>query len=587
MQGAVFWEQVVSFSYMHDIHLGEMILTVYFPPTTKSTLKVNCARPSLFFQLSNLRSYCYTKIMSNHFSRVYAAQTVGLAAHIINVETDIVKNTLHAFSIVGLPDKAVEEARDRVSAAIKNIGFSSPKSSQQKTVVSLAPADIRKEGPAFDVAMAVGFLLADEQITFDPEKKMFLGELALDGALRPLKGVLPLVREALRQKFTDVFVPKGNAAEAALVEGITVYGAATLRDIVEHIDDTDPVKKDGKRKNVARVLLSPEPHHEIVSGVSRAATDMADVRGQESAKRGLEIAAAGGHNVCMYGPPGTGKTMLARAFAGLLPPLSLDEALEITAIHSVAGTLGDVLQVSAPFRAPHHTASHTSIIGGGTVPKPGEVTLAHRGVLFMDEFPEFDKRVIEALRQPLEDNIITVSRVKGTETFPANVILIAAMNPCPCGNFGSAKRCTCTQTQLLGYRKKLSGPIMDRIDIWLHVDAVNHAALDTSAPRGEGSDAVRERVARARDVQRTRFADARHIGTNSDMRARDVDERAAMSEKARETLVDSARALGLSARAYHKTIKVARTIADMANSETVEESHILEALRYRPQVWEV
>ena len=525
--------------------------------------------------------------MASHFSRVYAAQTVGLSASVITVETDIVKNTLHAFSIVGLPDKAVEEARDRVSAAIKNIGFSSPKSSQQKTVVSLAPADIRKEGPAFDVAMAVGFLTADEQIAFNPEGTLFLGELALDGALRPLKGVLPLVREAARQGFTHVFVPQENAAEAALIDGIAVYGARTLLDIIEHIDDTDPAKKDGKRKNTPRALITEEPHRTVVPTVSRATTDMSDIRGQESAKRGLEIAAAGGHNVCMYGPPGTGKTMLARAFAGLLPPLSLDEALEITAIHSVAGTLEDVLQVSAPFRAPHHTASHTSIIGGGTIPKPGELTLAHRGVLFMDEFPEFDKRVIEALRQPLEDNVVTVSRVKGTETFPANVILVAAMNPCPCGNFGSAKRCTCTQSQLLSYRKKLSGPIMDRIDIWLHVDAVDHASLDTAAPRGEGSDSVRERVARARDAQRARFVGARDITKNSDMRARDIDELVQISERAKELLVDSARALGLSARAYHKTLKVAQTVADMAGEDTVGESHILEALRYRPQVWEI
>ncbi|NTV44331.1 MAG: YifB family Mg chelatase-like AAA ATPase [Candidatus Yonathbacteria bacterium] len=525
--------------------------------------------------------------MSSHFSRVYAAQTVGLSASIISVETDIVKNTLHAFSIVGLPDKAVEEARDRVSAAIKNIGFSSPKSSQQKTIISLAPADIRKEGPLFDVAIAVGFLLADEQISFDLEKKLFLGELALDGGLRSLKGILPLVREAKKHGFTDIFVPRANAAEAALIDDIAVYGADTLLDIVHHIDDTEPAKKEGKRRNTARVLLTQEPYHTITSHVSSSMTDMADVRGQESAKRGLEIAAAGGHNVCMYGPPGTGKTMLARAFAGLLPPLDLEEALEITAIHSIAGTLDDVLRVSAPFRAPHHTASHISIIGGGAVPRPGEITLAHRGVLFMDEFPEFDKRVIEALRQPLEDNIVTVSRAKGTETFPANVILVAAMNPCPCGNFGSAKRCVCTQSQLLNYRKKLSGPIMDRIDIWLHVDAVDHGALSSDAPRGEGSDTVRERVARARELQRARFTGVRHIGKNSDMRARDIDEHARISDGAKELLIDSARALGLSARAYHKTIKVARTIADMAGEDTIEESHILEALRYRPQVWEI
>ena len=525
--------------------------------------------------------------MSHHFSRVYAAQTVGLGARIINVETDIVKNTLHAFSIVGLPDKAVEEARDRVGAAIKNIGFSSPKSSQQKTVISLSPADIRKEGPAFDVAIAVGFLLADEQILCEPKGILFLGELALDGTLCPIKGVLALVREAKREGFTKIFLPKHNAPEASLIDGISIFGAVTLLEIINHIDETEPPKKEKTRRNIARTLLTPEPHRSIETTSVKTRVDMSDIRGQESAKRGLEIAAAGGHNVCMYGPPGTGKTMLARAFAGILPPLDIEEALEITAIHSIAGTLEGIVQVSAPFRAPHHTASHTSIIGGGAMPKPGEITLAHRGVLFLDEFPEFDKRVIEALRQPLEDNVVTVSRVKGTETFPANVILVAAMNPCPCGHFGSARRCTCTQSQLLGYRKKISGPIMDRIDIWLHVDAVDHASLGDTAPRGEGSDTTEKRVAEARALQHERFADLPETSKNSDMRARDIDERSHVSEQARETLVTSARTLGLSARAYHKTIKVARTIADLTGSETIEEAHILEALRYRPQMWEM
>ncbi len=522
--------------------------------------------------------------MSTHFSRVYAAQTVGLSATIVNVETDIVKNTLYAFSVVGLPDKAVEEARDRVGAAIKNIDFSSPKSSQQKTVVSLAPADIRKEGPLFDVAIALGYLLADEQIIFHPEKTLFLGELALDGTLRPQKGILALVREARKRGFESVFVPLENAEEAALIDGIAIYPAHTLLDIINHIDETPLEKKDKKRRE--KVLLQPQPPTPIVISHTKSHVDFSDVRGQESAKRGLEIAAAGGHNVCMYGPPGTGKTMLARAFTGILPALSPEDALEVTAIHSIAGALEEVLQTTAPFRAPHHTASHTAIIGGGSVPKPGEITLAHRGVLFLDEFPEFDKRVIETLRQPLEDSIVTVSRVRGTETFPANIILVAAMNPCPCGNFGSSKHCTCTQSQLLSYRKKLSGPIMDRIDMWLSVDAINHEKLAAEAPRGEGSETLRSRVEGAREKSASRLRDT-PARTNADMSARMIDAHAHLGEAARNTLTQSAKSLGLSARGYHKTTKVARTIADLDNSDTIEERHVLEALRYRPQVWEM
>ena len=510
------------------------------------------------------------------FAKVYGAQVQMLSAHIISVEIDLSRG-LYAFTVVGLPDKAVEESRDRVSAAIKNSGFDPPKSRNQKIVISLAPADMKKEGPNFDVAIALAYLLAEDDIRFNPEKKLFIGELSLDGDIRPIIGILPLVMKAREKGFEEVFVPFANAEEASLVSGIAIYGAHTLKEIIQHINEKE-------NDVLEKALLTPvdqktyEPQH------TETKIDFRDIRGQESAKRGLVIAAAGGHNIALWGPPGTGKTLLAKAFAGILPPLTFEEMLEVTSIHSVAGTLRETLIASPPFRSPHHTSSYVSLIGGGTIPKPGEITLAHRGVLFLDEFPEFEKRVIESLRQPLEDRVVSVSRAKGAAHFPADIIVVAALNPCPCGNWGSNDRiCSCTPQALARYARKLSGPIVDRIDMWIEVSSLDHATLSTQST-GETSAALRNITISAREKAAHRFRKT-SLKKNTDMSVKEIDIFVPLSEETRELLNTSATKLHLSARAYHRVIKLARTIADIENSETVETPHILEALQYRPRVF--
>ena len=502
------------------------------------------------------------------FAKVWSAQPNLLGAHLIAVEVDL-SNGLHSFAIVGLPDKSVDESRDRVAAAVKNAGFKSPKQKNQKVVVSLAPAELKKEGPSFDLAIALSYLLASEEIEFDPSDKLFVGELSLDGLLRPIRGVLPIAREAQKQGFKEIFVPKENAEEAALIEGIDVYPVSDLREVLEHLDQKSKEK------------ITRQPKTKMKLAAVEDGNDLSDVKGAESGKRGLEIAASGGHNIAMYGPPGTGKTMLARALASILPPLDFEEALEVTSIHSVAGLLRQPLITRAPFRAPHHTSSYVSLVGGGTTPKPGEVTLAHRGVLFMDEFPEFSRDVIEALRQPLEDREVSIARAKATAIFPANFILVAAMNPCPCGNFGSSKQCNCPPGMLARYQRKLSGPIIDRIDLWLNVEAVEHEKL-SARTKGETSAAVAKRVAKARQHQRKRFAKAK-ISTNSAMRPRDLEKYVKLSDNVTKLLNSSAGKLGLSARSYHRVIKLARTIADLDDQENISEKHLLEALSYRPK----
>lgn len=515
-------------------------------------------------------------------ARVHSAQVSGLRADIITVEVDLAKG-LHAFTIVGLPDKAVEEARERINAAIKNSGFKSPQKGNRRITVALAPADLKKEGSSFDLAIALGYLLAAEDIKFDHRGKIFLGELGLDGELRPIRGALLLASKARSAGFTEIYLPSANAKEAALVRDITVYGAPSLKALVEHLTELPP-KEAGLKTE--RRKLSPSPATEIKTKVSTQAIDFSDVKGQPTAKRGLEIAAAGGHNVAMYGPPGTGKTMLARGFAGILPDLSDDEIIEITGIHSAAGTLDGDLLPEPPFRSPHHTSSYVSIVGGGAVPKPGEITLAHRGVLFLDEFPEFDKSVLEALRQPLEDKVITIARAKGTMHFPASFILIAAMNPCPCGNQGLREReCICSQSALYRYRRRLSGPIMDRIDIWLNVAQVDPRKLSDRGRVEESSLAVRQRVRAARNRQRERFARAGlKLSANAEMGVRAIQAFAPLTETSTKLLNESASKLDLSARAYHRIIKLARTIADLAGAENITDDHLLEALQYRPKI---
>jgi len=515
------------------------------------------------------------------FAKVYSAQVNLLKGAIVTVEVDLSKG-LHTFSIVGLPDKAVDESKDRVSGAIKNSGFKSPKAKNQKIVVSLSPADLKKEGSFFDLAIAIAYLKAAGEIKFNSEKRIFLGELGLDGTLRSIRGALPLAEEAKRRGFEEIYLPKENAAEAALVEGVKIFGASTLKEVIEHIDDD---KKGQSLENSKRTVLKLQPKTKIIYKRSVKIGDFSDIRGQEGAKRGLEIAAAGGHNIAMYGPPGTGKTMLARVFSGLLPDLSNEEVLEITGIHSVSGNIRGELVCFPPFRSPHHTSSHVSIIGGGTYPKPGEATLAHRGVLFLDEFPEFEKRVIESLRQPLEDNIVSIARAKGSATFPSNFILVAAMNPCPCGNLGNRKKsCICKPSDLDRYKRKLSGPIMDRIDLWVSVGNVDYKKLGGEG-YGEKSEKIKERVTRARENQKKRFKKfGRAISTNSEMNVRDLSSMVKLAKEVREVLDDSAERLALSARAYHRVIKIARTIADLENSEDVKTNHILEAIQYRPKV---
>jgi len=504
-------------------------------------------------------------------ARVFSCAVIGLEGEIVDVEVDIVGG-LPAMIIVGLPDMAVQESRERVHSAIQNSGLSYPR---RRLRVNLAPASVRKEGPSYDLPIALGVLACTQQVPADAlEHALVAGELSLDGSVRHVRGILPAAATARDKGFQRIYVPAADAAEAALIPGLEVIPVTNLAQLAAHLNKEQ--------------LIATQPPTLVTPNDPWALTDFKEVKGQEHVKRALEVAAAGGHNVLMTGAPGAGKTLLARALPAILPTMTVEEALDVTRIYSVADLLPaeTPLIQSRPFRAPHHTISHAGLVGGGNWPRPGEVSLAHRGVLFLDELPEFGKHVLEVLRQPLEDKTVTISRARGSLTFPANFQMVAAMNPCPCGYYGDPqKACTCGMAAINQYQKRISGPLLDRIDIHVSVPRVDYDKLSDQRS-GEPSAVIRARVETARDRQRTRFArrEGKPLYANADMRTADIKEYCQLDEDCEKLMRAAMNQMQLSARAYHRVLKLARTIADMAGLDEIQSSHVAEALQYRAKV---